>query len=87
LFSKIVFEGNIIESLDKLQQQLKLEEAVDERLALTESNKEVSYINKKLFISNFDIIHQTATYDTAHFMQWAKEKFREELAGRLTAQV
>jgi len=36
------FSGNIIESLDKLQQELKLEEAVDERLALTESNKEVS---------------------------------------------
>jgi hypothetical protein len=34
-----------------------------------------------------DIIYQPTTYDTAHFMQWAKEKFREELAGRLTAQV
>jgi hypothetical protein len=49
-------DSNIIESLDKLQQQLKLEEAVDERLAATESNKE------------------PATYDTAHFMKWAKEK-------------
>ena len=43
------FQGNIIESLDKLQQQLKLEEAVDERLAATESNKEVSFILKEIF--------------------------------------
>ncbi|CAF3935091.1 unnamed protein product [Rotaria sordida] len=71
-------DGNIIESLDKLQQQLKLEEAVDERLASTNNNFVESIDNK----SN----KEPATYDTAHFMQWAKEKFREELAGRLTAQ-
>jgi hypothetical protein len=34
-----------------------------------------------------DIIYQSTAYDTAHFLQWAKEKFREELTGRLTAQV
>ena len=33
------------------------------------------------------LVSQPPTYDTAHFMQWAKEKYREELAGRLTAQV
>ena len=37
----MMFLGNIIESLDKLQQQLKLEEAVDERIASSEANKEV----------------------------------------------
>ncbi|CAF1146429.1 unnamed protein product [Adineta steineri] len=71
-------DSNIIESLDKLQQELKLEEAVDERLATTNHD-------------NLETINSTSnkeptTYDTAHFMQWAKEKFREELAGRLTAQ-
>ncbi|CAF0829587.1 unnamed protein product [Rotaria sp. Silwood1] len=71
-------DSNIIESLDKLQQQLKLEEAVDERLASTNHSFVESIDNK----SN----KETTTYDTAHFMQWAKEKFREELAGRLTAQ-
>jgi hypothetical protein len=41
-----------------------------------------------IFYKNIvDIIYQSTAYDTAHFMQWAKEKFREELAGRLTAQV
>jgi len=61
-------DSNIIESLDKLQQELKFEEAVDQRLASNETAKEL------------------IQYDTAHFMQWAKEKFREELAVRLTAQ-
>jgi hypothetical protein len=39
------------------------------------------------YIKIIDIVYQPATYDTAHFMQWAKEKFRKELAGRLTAKV
>ncbi len=43
---------------------------------------------KKIFFIQFRYhVSQPTTYDTAHFMQWAKEKFREELAGRLTAQV
>jgi hypothetical protein len=56
-FFKDIFSGNIIESLDKLQQQLKLEEAVDERLASnisdnivtidSKSTKEVSMILNK----------------------------------------
>ncbi|CAF1619556.1 unnamed protein product, partial [Adineta ricciae] len=71
-------DSNIIESLDKLQQQLKLEEAVDERLA--SANNEPIKINKG------QLNNEPTPYDTAHFMQWAKEKFREELAGRLTAQ-
>ena len=33
------------------------------------------------------VITQSTTYETAHFLQWAKKKFREELAERLTAQV
>ncbi|CAF3642604.1 unnamed protein product [Rotaria socialis] len=72
-------DSNIIESLDKLQQQLILEEAVDERLESTNNNSFTEPIENK---AN----KETTTYDTAHFMQWAKDKFREELAGRLTAQ-
>lgn len=40
-------KGNIIESLDKLQQHLKLEEAVDERLETTNSNNIVEPIQNK----------------------------------------
>jgi hypothetical protein len=65
-------DSNIIESLDQLQQQLKLEEDLE---------KEFESENDLLLLSK-----EPTTYDTAHFMQWAKEKFREELAGRLTAQ-
>ncbi|CAF2817743.1 unnamed protein product [Rotaria sp. Silwood2] len=39
-------DSNIIESIDKLQQQLKLEEAVDERLASTNNNFVESIDNK-----------------------------------------
>ncbi|CAF2095799.1 unnamed protein product [Rotaria magnacalcarata] len=71
-------DSNIIESLDKLQQQLILEEAVDERLESTNNNSFIESIENRP--------NKTTTYDTAHFMQWARDKFREELAGRLTAQ-
>ncbi|UJR35265.1 hypothetical protein I4U23_028029 [Adineta vaga] len=71
-----ITENNIIESLDKLQQQLKLEEAVEKQLA----SEHDQLSNEFLALDN-----ETTTYDTAHFLQWAKEKFREELAGRLTA--
>jgi hypothetical protein len=78
---------------------LKLEEAVEQQLALENDNeflslnKEVSHGLSFFFLDLFpymkiiDIVYQPATYDTAHFMQWAKEKFRKELAGRLTAKV
>ncbi|CAF0761458.1 unnamed protein product [Adineta steineri] len=69
-------DSNIIESLDQLQQQLKLEEAVEQQLA-----SENDHID-----GDFSALDKEPTiYDTAHFLQWAKEKFREELAGRLTA--
>ncbi|CAF0878359.1 unnamed protein product [Rotaria sp. Silwood1] len=70
-------DSNIIESLDQLQQQLKLEEAVEKQLATENDHNE-----SELLSSN----KEPTTYETAHFLEWAKEKFREELAVRLTAQ-
>ena len=102
IFSPVRSSGVIIESLDKLQQQLKLEEALDEHLASADdqsSDKDHSLLlNNEVGVclvwfadhcrrTFVPIISQTTTYDTAHFLQWAKDKFREELAGRLTAQV
>jgi len=63
-------DKQILHSLDRLQQELKFEETIDECL----TSEQV------------DSIKQSGTYNTAHFLQWAKKMFREELAGRLTAQ-
>lgn len=102
IFSSVRSSGVIIESLDKLQQELKLEEALDKHLASADdqsSDKDLSLLlNNEVGVglvwfadhcrrTFVPIISQTTTYDTAHFLQWAKDKFREELAGRLTAQV
>ena len=87
--TSLLFLGNIIESLDKLQQDLKLEEDLEKQLDNSSGTGEVSrntFVNVYRFVSS-RLVSQPTTYDTAHFLQWAKEKFREELAGRLTAQV
>jgi len=49
-----LYQGNIIESLDKLQQELKFEEAVDQRLASNETAKEVSRSIDRVFVLSSD---------------------------------
>lgn len=70
-------DSNIIDSLDQLQQQLKLEEDVEKQL-----DAENDTIENELLL----LTKETTTYDSDHFLQWAKDQFREELKGRLTAQ-
>jgi hypothetical protein len=51
----LIISGNIIESLDKLQQQLKLEEAVDEQLAAAAACKDADAIDSELFLSTKEV--------------------------------